>query len=160
MKKVFFGMMTAVLLTAMISCDKNDGDPIDDAIKKSKQYFDGEVVKTEREKDDGEWVIKITMLNSKGAVVEFEFLEKNIELRDAQGEKGPFDYDVNFDSGLMNFQDAKSIADKEYGNDELQEWELDEKSDFNNKWVYEFDYQHGDMEIYIDAKTGDVLGND
>lgn len=160
MKKVFFGMMTAVLLTAMISCDKNDGDPIDDAIKKSKQYFDGEVVKTEREKDDGEWIIKTTMLNSKGAAVEFEFLEKNIELRDAQGEKGPFDYDVNFDGGLMNFQAAKAIADKEFGNDALEEWNLEEKSDFGNIWVYEFDYKNTDEEIIIDAKTGDVLGDD
>jgi uncharacterized membrane protein YkoI len=158
-------MIVVVLFSGMVSCgDDTNENPIDDAIKKAQESFDGEIVKSYREKDDGKWVIKIEMLNKSLASVEFEYLEKDISLIEVKGEKGPFDYDVTLEDGLIDFQQAKEIAVNEVGNslenDKMDSWSLEQDDDFNHKWVYDFEFNIPDKDVYIDAKNGNVLGTD
>jgi uncharacterized membrane protein YkoI len=166
MKNLLKLFIAAMLITATASCsDDNDIDKAKEkAIEKASKSFDGMAVETTREKDDGVWVIKVWMLNSKEASVLFEYLEDDISLLEVSGKKGPFDYNVIHDNGLIDFLRAKEAAVNETGNsmenDNIEEWSLDQDDDFGNKWVYEFDFDHPDKDVYIDAKTGEVIGSD
>jgi uncharacterized membrane protein YkoI len=166
-KSILNLFLVLVLFSVVISCndDNDDGtEAIEKAMDKASKSFDGMVINSSREKDDGQWVIKVLMLNEALASVEFEYLEKDISLIEAKGEKGPFDYEVVFDNEIINFQHAKGIAVNEVGNslenDKLESWSVETDDDFNNKWVYDFEFYVPDKDIYIDAKTGEVLGSD
>jgi uncharacterized membrane protein YkoI len=166
MKDLLKIFAVVILIAGTISCsDDNDIDKAkEEAIKKASKSFDGIAVETIREKDDGVWVIKVWMLNSKEASVLFEYLEDDISLIKVSGKKKPFDYNVIHDNGLIDFLQAKEAAVNEVGNsmenDNIDEWSLEEDDDFNHKWVYDFEFNIPDKDVYIDAKNGDVLGTD
>ena len=167
MKDLLKMLIVGVLFTSLMSCgdDNSDIDKAKEkAMEKASNSFQGEAVQTIREKDDGVWVIRVLMLNEKLASVEFEYLEKDISLIEVKGNKGPFDYDVILENGLINFQHAKQVAVDEVGNtpenDKIDDWSLEKDDDFNNQWVYDFDFKIPSKDVYIDAKNGTVLGSD
>jgi len=167
MKDLLKLFIAALLITSITSCGDNNSDidkAKEKAMEKASKSFHGEAVETTREQDDGQWVIKVLMLNEKLASVEFEYLENDISLIEVSGKKGPFDYNVIHDNGLIDFLQAKESAVNEVGNsmedDKIDDWSLEEDDDFGNKWVYDFDFDSPDKDVYIDAKTGKVLDSD
>ncbi len=162
MKNIF--LITIIIASlALVSCNETseDNNPTvpQSVIDNSLNLFDGSVIETGTEEEDGikSWEIKIQ--DSEGAIVKFYWDIRTEFLVKIEGQVGPFAYDIAPGNNLINYSTAKTVATGAIKNSSLLRWKLKKESDFINKWVYsfEFDDNNNTIKVYIDAENGDVL---
>jgi len=128
------------------------GEVPEDVLNKALSIVNGEVIKAELE--GGIWEIYI--LTEAGSVVEVEIKEETLALLSAEGEEGPFDYEVEPGEDFLSFSEAKAIV-FENNEGEIHSWEFERNE--NEVWVYEFKLIHNqdDFIVTINAVTGDII---
>lgn len=124
-------------------------------IDQSLEYFDGVVMETSLENEEGQEAWEVKIENVSGALVKFYWTTLNPVLLKMEGTTGPYTYDIWPDDDLINFSAAKAVAIAAVKNDALERWELAEEDDFIGIWVYTF--YIGSQQVYVDAVSGDVL---
>ena len=70
------------------------------------------------------------------------------------GESAPFDYNITPGIGLIDFDQAETIAAAET-TETLMNWQLRTEDKYNNQWVYSFNYAN--TKVFINATDGTVL---
>lgn len=110
----------------------------------------GQIVKAEAETQHGLPVWKIDVRTASGAEVELRFLATSGHLYRAEGDEGPFDYDLA-PSGLVSLSTA--VTNAGFTLEDLEEWEL-RRRDGRLVWDLEIDDEE---DVLVDARTGAVL---
>ncbi len=121
--------------------------------------FPGEIKHSEKEEEHDVLVWKLYVVNEAGSAVKFLTTEDPVELVKMEGEKGPFDYNIEPGNDILSLNQAKDIISRE-AEGETVEWELKKKStDEGHLWIYKFEVRDGDIkyEIELDAKSGEFL---
>lgn len=121
---------------------------------KALQLFPGTVRTIQAEEEEGIPAWKVDIINEKGAEVEIYCSQSDDSLLRIDGESGPFDYNIEPGDPLLNFDQAKAIADAQ-SNGTLEKWRLRREDKFDFSWVYTFEYST--LKTSIGAKNGDVL---
>ena len=156
------------LITSLlfITCEQKDNENNPEVpqsvIDKSLDYFDGEVIEKKLEEEEGVEAWEIKIQNSNGSVVKFYWTVNREILLKMEGLVGPFDYDINPESDLINFSTAQTIAIGAVKNNVLEKWVLKQEEDFIDKWIYSFEFNNDNetVKVYIDAEKGDILETD
>ena len=158
-------LLTTIIISsvALVSCnetsEENNPTVPQSVIDNSLNLFDGEVIETGTEEEEGvkSWEIKIQ--DNEGATVIFYWDIRTEFLVKIEGVDGPFNYEIVPGNNLINFSTAKTVATGAIKNSALLRWKLKRESDFINKWVYsfEFDDDGKTIKVYVDAESGDVL---
>ena len=149
-----------VALTAMILVNCSDDDEPssmqapDSVITKAKALISGTVTESEPENEDGVAAWKVDITTDQGAEVEVYCRQDNNTLLRLDGESGPFDYNIDPGSGLIDFNQAKTVANGET-NEDLESWRLRVEDKYNNQWVYTLEFTS--TKVSINAEDGSVL---
>ena len=108
---------------------------------------------------EGAVYYEVDITASSGAVIEVELFQATGELKEIEGDNGPFSYEVDPGMGLKTFTQAKAAALAAQPGDVLS-WSL-EKDSSSGLWGYEFvilDSNQEDHAVRINASTGEVIG--
>ena len=147
-------LLTVLIFTA---CSEDDDDLMQaptSAIDKAQALISGTITESESEIEDGVLAWKIDITTDQGAEVEIYYRQDNGELLRIDGENGPYDYNINPGSGLIDFSQAKTIAMGAVSGT-LIEWQLKIEDKFDNIWVYSMEFDGN--QVYINATDGSVL---
>lgn len=169
MKKitVLSAMALAFLLAA---CSENSVDPVQTgALTKSDiiQITSETVPAAEapffidaQQEGRDEYEVFVTLKN--GALVKYTYSIQG-QLKEVEGLKGPFDYELNIEKDLISYANARMIAldavkgNSESGQEYVTTWKLDKASE-SSRPQYRFEVQYDRMyEVRIDAATGKVI---
>jgi uncharacterized membrane protein YkoI len=128
-------------------------------ISKSLALFDGRILDTEADEEEGVPVWEVRISNLDGAEVKFYWRQEGESLFRIDGEKGPFDYDMIVGNGLINFNTAKLAAITAAKNNNIETWQHKQDDSFAGKWVYLFiiNEEMSNLQVIIDADNGEVL---
>jgi len=156
--KNFYQSILLGLLSVLFSCTSGNEETLQvpqEIIDNSLEFFDGEVLETKMEQEEGldAWEIKIQ--NQEGSIVSFYWTVAGSTLFKIDGQTGPFDYDLLPGNNLISFTTAKTPAFAAVKDDTLNRWELAQEDKFINKWVYTFEI--GSQKVFVDAENGDIL---
>ncbi|GJM30298.1 MAG: hypothetical protein DHS20C17_29330 [Cyclobacteriaceae bacterium] len=149
-----------VVLTAMILINCSDDDEPDSmqipdsATTKALALISGTVTETQLETEDGVAAWKVDITAAQGAEVEIYCRQSDNTLLRIDGEQGPFDYNINPGNGLIDFNQAKTIAAGQTG-ENLESWQLRTEDKYSNQWVYTM--EHASVKVFINAVDGTVL---
>lgn len=122
---------------------------LDAARQAALTFVAGRVTKVERELEHGHPVWKVEIRTQSGGTVELRLLDPSLALTRAEGEDGPFDYDLDPGSAYLSLQEALSATG---ARSPLEEWRLDRDG---GRLVWELRFAGGDPErAEIDALTG------
>lgn len=139
--------------------DEDENTPAPDAIVNlAKDIFDGEVIHSEEHNEDEGLEWKLYLENTSGAIVKFIILDDPIEVKKIEGEKGPFDYNINLGDDLLTLEQALEKVWTEVEG-ELTQWELKmEHNDEGHYWQYEFEVTSTTVryKIEMNAHTGEI----
>lgn len=108
---------------------------------------------------EGDVYYEIDITTSEAAVIEFEYFQATGELKEIEGDNGPFNYEVTPGMGLKTFSQAKAAALAAQSGDVIS-WSLEKNSSSGN-WEYKFtiiDSNQEDFTVRINASTGAVIG--
>ena len=146
--------------------DELEATPPDAVAEFALSLFQGEIIHSETKQEDDFIRWKIYIESSSGAIVKFKIVENPLQLIEMEGERGPFDYDINPGDQFINLHAAIEIALSEIGG-ELTKWEFEAKHDEDEDhegnadrfWFYKINIIAGDqvLKIIIHAETGAVL---
>ena len=130
----------------------------DAATEKALSLFPGTVEEVENEEEEGIPALKIDIEGESGAEVEIYLDASTGDLLRIDGEEGPFTYDLDPGNSLISYAEAKAIAEKQVYYPQLEEWRLRQEAEFEQAWVYTFEFEN--EEISIDGESGKVLETD
>lgn len=155
-------LVLLAFLSILSACSSNDDTTVtvpQEIISNSLSLFGGTVVAEGLETENGIEAWEVEIQNSEGAIVRFYWAIDNQTLVKIEGNQGPYTYEINPGSGLINFSTARAFAVSAVKNDSLVSWQLKREEEFADDWVYEFEIADGLDEtiVYIDAMNGNVL---
>jgi len=148
-----FTMMAIVIA----GCSDDDTEVMQapqSAIDKALLLISGTVTETETEIEDGIAAWKVDITTAQGSEVEVYCRQDNGALLRIDGESAPFDYNITPGMGLIDFSQAKAIADGEVA-ESLVFWRLRTEDSFNDIWVYTMEYTQS--KVSLNATDGSVL---
>jgi len=115
----------------------------------------GEITSIEKKfkKDIPIW--KINTITSSGGSLDVELTFKDRKLIRLDADEGPFDYEINPDSGLVIFSSAKKTAE-DFAAQKTLKWTLFKNRD---KWEYNFWLftKTGKAQVRVDAVSGEII---
>jgi uncharacterized membrane protein YkoI len=147
-------MMTMIVVNCSNDDDEDALQAPESAVNKALALIPGTVTESEPEIEEGVSAWKVDITTQQGAEVEVYCRQDNNDLLRIDGESGPFDYNIAPGNGLIDFNQAKTIADGETDED-LGSWQLRMEDKYNNQWVYTL--EHTTTRVYINAVDGTVL---
>ena len=142
---------------------EHDNVEVTDSIRDYiNSIFDGEVKYAEMKEGDHGTFWKIYMINDEESVIKISLHQGDeINLVEIEGERGPFNYNVEPGMDLLDLDEVLEDVYRETENGELAEWELEiEKINSEESiWVYEFKVRGNDVkyEIEINAESGEFI---
>ena len=146
------------MLMVFVSCGDDDGNNSmqapDSVVNKALALISGTVTETELEEEEGIAAWKVDITTTAGAEVEVYCRQDNNTLLRVDGESDPFDYNIDPGNGLIDFNQAKTIAAGQTGED-LERWQLRTEDKYNDQWVYTMEY--ATIKVFIAASDGTVL---
>ncbi len=154
--------LSLILLAGLFACSKTD-DPApqvpDSVIDDSIEMFAGDILESKQVTEDGMELWEVKIQNTDGAVVRFYWTVSLNKLHEIDGQESPFNYEVIPGNGLITYSAAKLVAIAAIKNNNLLRWQLEQESDFANKWVYRFEFANGsdEVRVFVDGATGDIL---
>lgn len=122
-----------------------------------KSIITGEVVHAEKVEEGDSFIWNIYLKTESGAKVQLAITDATEDLIYAQGEEGPFDYELTIAEGFITFKEALAKTN-EIG--EVFFWEFDQiEINQENFWVFVIKVEgaNGKFEITLNAQTGDLL---
>ena len=154
-----FLIVPLVLLMAFVACSEDDDDDNamqapDSVITKAKALISGTVTESEPDNEEGVAAWKVDITTAQGAEVEVYCRQDNNTLLRLDGESGPFDYNIDPGNGLIDFNQAKTVAGGETSED-LVSWRLRMEDKYNDQWVYTLEFTS--TKVFINAEDGSVL---
>lgn len=144
-----------------ISCDeqfKNDQRELPQKIiDNSLELFQGELIEQTSFVEGNIDLWKISIINPSGAIVSFYWQKGNSLLFKIDGEKGPFNYELTPQNGVISLSTARFLAYESYTEEDLISWNLSQGNTENRRWVYEFVLKDEEQSLLIDAYSGEPL---
>ena len=145
----------------LLSCDEQLGiesnEVPQNTIEYSKDLFPGKILEKSTADIDGASVWKVKIEGSSGAIVTFYWQKSVSVLFRIDGEKGPYNYELNPPMNLIIFSTAKFLAYESYSSEVLLSWQLRRDNSDDSIWVYKFFLSGRENPITINAKSGDML---
>jgi len=139
--------------------EDNDGAEDDGEREDEDDRGDGDDDDDEEHNRDNGVFWKIYLINSFEAVVKFIVKEEPLTLIEIEGERGPFDYQVEPGMDLLTYSEVREKVLRE-AEGHIDQWELEmDHHEDDLIWVYNFDVV-GDAvkyKIVINAFTGEFL---
>lgn len=130
--------------------DAFKGDKVEEAVDKAKEEFDGVLESVKYQEDDGEKYYEVTLVN-KDDEYEVKYNVKDLEVIEEERDDDSDDFkriEKAQDVKILSLKDAKALAKSEV-NGTIEEWDYDVDD-------FEYDFEMGDYEVKINAKTGKV----
>lgn len=130
--------------------DAFKGDKVEEAVAKAKEEFDGVLESVKYQEDDGEKYYEVTLVN-KDDEYEVKYNVKDLEVIEEERDDDSDDFkriEKAQDVKILSLKDAKALAKSEV-NGTIEEWDYDVDD-------FEYDFEMGDYEVKINAKTGKV----
>lgn len=151
-------VITLAIAMVLAACSDDDGDDDmtapDSVVTKALALIDGTVTESEPENEEGILAWKVDITTTQGAEVEVYCRQDDNTLLRLDGESGPFDYNIDPGNGLIDFNQAKTIADGETSED-LENWRLRVEDKYNNLWVFTLEFTS--IKVFINAEDGSVI---
>ena len=155
--RVFVLFFTLIFL---FSCEEQFGleenKISQDIIKSSLTMFEGEIIEQVGAKIDGIEVWKVKIENESGALVTFYWQKGYSNLFRIEGERGPFDYEIEPPINIIVLSTARFLAFGSTSNSKLRSWKLI-RLEPDQEWVYQFYLEEMVSPISVDAQSGDPL---
>ncbi|NJN24561.1 MAG: hypothetical protein HC819_00425 [Cyclobacteriaceae bacterium] len=153
-------MILFLFIILSFSCEETFKDEREtlsqETIDASVGIFAGEVLsKTTATGNDALWEISIK--NQTGALVVFYWEKSTNLLNKIEGREGPFDYEMNPQTGALSLSTAKFLAFESLTQKVLSRWTLSRHTNNDLNWVYEFHFQGSETSILLDAISGEIL---
>ena len=121
----------------------------------AQALVDGRITKIEIETEDGYRAWKVDVQRASGPTVELRLLDPSLALVRAEGDEGPFDYDLDIGPSYLSLAEARAVADPS-GTATLERWKLDrERGRF--VWALELTDGEDDDDVEVDAVTGALV---
>ena len=151
-------LLVLVAATILVNCsDDDESSPMQApavVMNKALTLIPGTVTESEPENEEGILAWKVDITTAQGAEVEVYCRQDDNTLLRLDGESGPFDYNIDPGNGLIDFNQAKTVADGETS-ENLDNWRLRIEDKYNNLWVYTLEFTS--TTVFINAEDGSVL---
>lgn len=164
MKNLLNYFLILLFAGTIVSCSEDDEiKPLTEEQAKSKVLgmTSGTVISSDADTTtSGVVYFDIDVETTSGAIIEFEIFLETGELKEIEGDNGPFDYEVDPGMGLIKFSVAKAAALSARPG-EVQRWSL-EKDNSSGIWTYTFEILNGNQEdftVKINATNGTIISS-
>ncbi len=120
---------------------------LEDVRSAAERFVAADVTKVELEREDGFSAWKVELRRPLGAEIELRMLDPSLALYRAEGDEGPFDYDLHPGPEILSLSEVVQRTERSAA--ELEEWRY-RRSDGRFVWELRFD----DERWRVDAGTG------